>query len=80
MGLLIKTMFNFTMKNHNLLSVILLSSVIISCGGSKKNEESAFSFDNVSKQIIHRQGNVTEKQVKTGKAFMQVSSEDYQKK
>lgn len=39
-------MFNLTMKNYNLLSIILLSSAIISCGGSKKNEEPAFSFDN----------------------------------
>ncbi|MGG7035165.1 MAG: glutaminyl-peptide cyclotransferase [Flavobacterium sp.] len=34
------------MKNYNLLSAILLSATIVGCGGSKKNEESAFSFDN----------------------------------
>jgi len=34
------------MKNYNLLSIILLSASIVGCGGSKKNEEPAFSFDN----------------------------------
>jgi glutamine cyclotransferase len=34
------------MKNYNLLSIILLGTVIIGCNGSKKTAENYFSFDN----------------------------------
>ncbi len=34
------------MKNYNLLSIIILTLIIVSCGGGKNNGESSFSFDN----------------------------------
>ena len=36
---------NIIMKNYNLLSIILLSAIIISCNGSKSTDEKYFSFD-----------------------------------
>ena len=40
----------------------------------------AFSFDNVSGQIIRKTGNITKQEIKTGKALMQLSFHDYLKR
>jgi phosphoglycerol transferase MdoB-like AlkP superfamily enzyme len=39
-----------------------------------------FSFDNVYKKEVHRSGEITEQDIKSGKAYMQYSFEDYLKK
>lgn len=49
-------------------------------GFSFVSDKGSFSFDNVSRKVIHRKGEVTEQDIKTGKAYMQVSFEDYLKK
>ena len=43
--LYIAVQLNIFMKNYNLLSIILLSAIIISCNGSKSTVEKYFSFD-----------------------------------
>lgn len=43
-------------------------------------DQGNFSFDNVSKKEINRRGEVSEQDVKTGKAYMQVSFDDFVKK
>lgn len=43
-------------------------------------EKGDFAFDNVSKNIARKSGTVTNEDIKTGKAYMQVSFEDFLKK
>jgi hypothetical protein len=37
-----------TMKNYNVLSVILLAMALSNCGGTKKGENTIFNFDTSS--------------------------------
>ncbi|MBK0402984.1 sulfatase-like hydrolase/transferase [Adhaeribacter sp. BT258] len=43
-------------------------------------DKGSFGFDNISKQVVQKKGQFTEKDINTGKAYLQTSFEDYLKK
>jgi phosphoglycerol transferase MdoB-like AlkP superfamily enzyme len=43
-------------------------------------DQGKFTFDNVAKKVIRQEGKVSETDIKTGQAYMQLSFEDYRKK
>lgn len=47
---------NSVMKNHNLLSIILLGATVLGCGDEKNSEKSYFSFDEAKLQEQYKPG------------------------
>ncbi|MFC5270197.1 LTA synthase family protein [Adhaeribacter terreus] len=43
-------------------------------------DKGSFGYDNISKQVVQKKGEFTEKDIKTAKSYLQVSFEDYLRK